>query len=597
MKTKLLLPLLLILFACTSKPPNVNNNQSEIDYRLTLISDRINFGKTPEITDDFILAGVTLDKKFSRRFTNYSGDQAGRYLSAMSYLDVEDNPIDIHKLVNEIIATQKPDGRFGADSLSFKAAEIEGPQMALLWGNGRLLAGLLDYYIRYPEHKEALKSAEKLGGFVDQVTYDCTRPEIIERFKTMGAMGFICFTQLTEGMAKLYIITGKEKYREIAESTYPLLPECGNQHSHGYLNTLRGVAMLYEATKDPAQLNYVEEAYYAFVNSPEYMITGGLPEFFGRYKSNDDYRDEGCSEADFLILSIQLWQLTGKMEYLDQAEYTLLNHMFYNQFGTGDFGHHHIKQNFGFVASDNIGRSWWCCNYHGINALSESKDIVITETNNTIRINMFFNSSFKRSDVEIKLIEKDPYSFSYELIVNNLTANDIDIAIRKPGWADKISIKVSDAEVSTEEKDGYMHLQSRKKEEVFSIQINPKLRLVDKKHNLIDLRTIEPIFEGAIIYGPYLLGADNGFSPLFLSEPSEHNQVYVNENLLQNPLKAHKSKIPENSFVKRGYLQFQYRHDALYEISEVVLRPISECSYEENANVRYWFRLKLDSNQ
>ena len=129
-------------FSCSYEKPDSTEVlvKSEIEYRLELIKNRIAFGKTPTLTQDFILAGVTLEPRFERRFTNFSGDQAGRYLTALSLVDIENNPVDLHRLLDEIITTQKPDGRFGADTVFFAPRDMEGPQMALLWGNGRLLA-------------------------------------------------------------------------------------------------------------------------------------------------------------------------------------------------------------------------------------------------------------------------------------------------------------------------------------------------------------------------------------------------------------------------------------------------------------------------
>ncbi len=113
------------------------------------------------------------------------------------------------------------------------------------------------------------------------------------------------------------------------------MPELGNQHSHGFLNTLRGVVMLYEVTNNPLHLEYSEKVFQKIVSSENYMITGGVPEFFNFYASAEGARDEGCSEADFFMLCLQLWEATGKMKYLDYGEYLFMNHMLYNQFESG----------------------------------------------------------------------------------------------------------------------------------------------------------------------------------------------------------------------------------------------------------------------
>ena len=93
--------------------------------------------------------------------------------------------------------------------------------------------------------------------------------------------------------------------------------------------------MLYETKGDPAILAVVERLYNDLIESPDYLIYGGVLEFFGG--THD--RDEGCSEADFLRLSLQLWQATGNTKYLELAERCMLNIFYAGQFETGDFGH------------------------------------------------------------------------------------------------------------------------------------------------------------------------------------------------------------------------------------------------------------------
>ena len=123
----------------------------------------------------------------------------------------------------------------------------------------------------------------------------------------MGAMGFICFTQITDGLVKLYEQTSDKRYIELEGSIYKLLPEFGNQHSHGYLNTILGVVGLYNATKDSSHLNFAQRIYQHVVSSNNYLITGGVPEFFGEEGFAYGFRDEGCSKADFVMLSLELW--------------------------------------------------------------------------------------------------------------------------------------------------------------------------------------------------------------------------------------------------------------------------------------------------
>ena len=330
----------------------------ELDARIKMITNRIAFGDEPKLTEDFIVACVTLDPKFDRRFTEFSGDQCGRYLSTFSRIQVKGNPVDIREVARKIVLTQKADGRFGNDQLNFDdPTKLEGNHMALLWGNGRLLTGLMDYYV-VSKDPAVLQSAIKLGNFLLKTARSCMQKTVVERFKTMGAMGYICFTQITDGLVKLYEQTSDKNYLQSASAIYPLLPPLGNQHSHGFLNTLLGVMHLYSATHDLQHLAYVEKIYAQVLEAPDFLISGGVPEFFNAEGTKPGSRDEGCSEADFIMVSLELWKATGKMLYLEKAEYCLYNELMYNQFNSGDFGSHPIGMNFGFEVATSPGQCW-----------------------------------------------------------------------------------------------------------------------------------------------------------------------------------------------------------------------------------------------
>jgi DUF1680 family protein len=564
----------------------------ELGSRIKMASERLVFGKEPEITEDFLLAGVTLDPKFGVRFAEFSGDQAGRYLSTFSRIKVAGTSIDLDVLAKKIISNQKADGRFGNADLVFDPTKLTGNHMALLWGNGRLLTGLMDYYA-VSKNPEALQSAIKLGKFLTDIAQSCTRPEVIEKFKTMGAMGFICFTQITDGLVKLYEHTSDQKYVELAGSIYKLLPEFGNQHSHGYLNTVLGVVGLYNATKDSSHLSFAEHIYQQVVNSDNYLITGGVPEFFGEEGFADGFRDEGCSEADFVMLSLELWKATGKMDYLDKTEYCLLNEMMYNQYCSGDFGSHPIDKKFGFTLSHSQGRAWWCCNYHGLQAMLAARDIIVTNQNGVKQVNLYSHTHYKDADVAFTLGKVSKDEAKYKLVIDSCGDSEQVIALRIPTWESTTTITVN-GKVSLEKPiDGYVHIkQAWKKGDEITIDLIYKLQLVTYDRKTIPIAEMpEKLTQAALQYGPYLLSVDDVYSLPFMSEISKGNVIYLNSKELSDA-KIVKAAAPETSNLREAYLQFDYKHEGYYQIGQVAMRPVSEVTHGQLPNVQLWFNFE-----
>ena len=171
----------------------------DLARRIDLTARRLTSTGVPAYTEDVVLADVTLDAR--RRFWNFSGDLSGRWVDALAALPPADrSPADIAPLVAKLLAQQRPDGRFGRTDLAFTAAETGTEHMALLWGNGRLLVGLMAYW-QATRDAAVLAAARRLAAFLLTVREATKAPEVMARVEGQGAFGFICFTQLAEGLA------------------------------------------------------------------------------------------------------------------------------------------------------------------------------------------------------------------------------------------------------------------------------------------------------------------------------------------------------------------------------------------------------------
>jgi DUF1680 family protein len=566
----------------------------ELAARIKMIEDRFTKGKEPTIGEDFLLAGLTLDPRYERRFTNYSGDQCGRYLSAFSDHRVRENPVNLQHLVQRIIAAQRSDGRFGSTQLDFSRGRLRGDHMALLWGNGRLLNGLLDYY-QTSRDPLVLAAAVKLGDFLLRSAEFCMRPDVIEEFKSKGAMGFICVTQNIEGLVKLYLASGEQKYLDDAAKIYPLLPAMGRQHTHGYLITLRGVLMLYGVTKLPEQLDFVESRYRQIIDSDSYLLIGGVPEYFFESGSKGRYRDEGCSQADWLMLSLGLWEATGENYYLDKAEYCLVNALMANQFDSGDFGHHLIESGFGYVSAKDEGRAWWCCDYHGLQALLRVRDKIVTKEKGEIRINLFYPADYKDEKIKFTFRRVDRQLPVYQLTVESAASAEIVIAVRKPSWLDQEEINVNNRPVEAEEKDGYLLVKRTwQAGDRLNLTLHYQFQVITGADQRMKLeQVVQNQIRAALQYGPYLLCADDRLMPAFMAEPAAGNVLVLKKTGYDKGEKTSPAIGRADTYLTDGYLSLDYRHEGFYGTYAVILRPLSEISCQRPANARLWFNIEV----
>ena len=280
----------------------------DLSLRLKLTMDRILYGQSPRYDEAFVVVDVI--PRATRRFTNFSGDLSGRYIEALSIAaGVGAKSPTLDRTVANVISMQKPDGHFGAN---LNQGEVDDDAMALLWGQGRLLVGLVEYY-QLTHNPAALEAARRLGGFLVDQAPRFQQNEVRQKYNVEKfAVGYICWTSNLEGVVNLYGVTKEERFLNLAKQIAAEIEIHPSQHSHGYLTSLRGVLALWRATSDRQYLEQAERGWQQVVDSGNVLWQGGVPEMFAPKIE----RDEGCSEADWLRLSLELWQIAHRPEFL-----------------------------------------------------------------------------------------------------------------------------------------------------------------------------------------------------------------------------------------------------------------------------------------
>ncbi|NLN94493.1 MAG: hypothetical protein GX130_14495 [Candidatus Hydrogenedens sp.] len=608
---------LLLMLPLLSFPLSLSaqNNDDLVAESINRVFYRFDEVKEPAFSDDFILADVMLNPDQPRRFSDFSGDISGRFLGAVAMTSRgEKDDLQLQRLMGKLLPCQRADGRFGNESLSFTAADIGPDQMALLWGNGRLLVGLLEYHERFPEETAVLEAATRLGDFLLKVFDECATEEVMTRVRGMAANGFICFTQFNEGLELLARATKEEHYRDTAKRMEALLEPRGIQHTHGYLTTLRGHMLIYETTGEEELLAAVEARFADMEESGSIMINGGLLEFF-----KEDYdRDEGCTEADFLRLCLQLWRATGKEQYLVRAEHCLNNIFYANQFETGDFGHRCFNKQ-GYIPHAGGARAWWCCTMHGLRALHDVIDFGLTAIDDGVQVNLWHEGSFKDGAFQVKLqqitLPEKPHLLAFMAEVVAAPEGEQTLALRVPGWAKSLSATVSRDGQSLEEmktespsaaavsrliaQEGtLLNLRRQwRNGEAVVIQIDCALRLADRAgqiHTLAELPD-SGAEERALFFGPWLMGVDAHTTPMFHGEPYLQNILLLPEDDAGvSAVLSMTSKEPGN--LQAPELTLSYVHQGFFDLCTVVMQPIAAQSYRPQTTVSYWHWMRRSAS-
>jgi DUF1680 family protein len=540
--------------------------------RYELTRRRVLSGTSPAFTDEFLLADVRPTP--GRRFTEYSGDLSGRYIGALATaarVYHADFP-GLAPLVEKIVALQKPDGYFGS---TFHYDHPTDDDLALLWGNGRLLVGLLEFH-RYNPSAHVLAASTRLGDFLVRIAPLMLSPKIREEFGAVHfASSYVCWMQQTEGLSNLYLATHDARYKDVAEQIAAVIERRPGDHVHGYLTSVRGVMDLYQATSDPKYLRQCEDVWRDIAQSQDLLITGGVPEGW----SPNKHRTEGCAEADWVRLNIALWNATSNPKYLSMAERATFNEFAFNQFATGDFGHR-VLTDTGF-AGDGAVRAWWCCTLHGLRAFPDIHASVFRYKDGALSYDLPLdgqtdNNSVKTASLSAAATSSLAHDGKVRITITSAGDSPDSLRIRKPDWAETLTIILNNVPTQAFLEDGHVNIHRRwHAGDVVTVHYAMSLRSQSDDKKLV-----------AYSFGPWLLGASQSDAPAYFNELTTENELSPAK--VQTPPAASHAARP--FAVPIAATSFHYTPAEFPDQEETVtLRPIAEQTGQPSTNWQLQF--------
>jgi DUF1680 family protein len=582
--------------AMASLLPSVRADDLEARFRLTL--DRVLKGGPPQYTPDFVLADAA--PRPDRRFTEFSGDVSGRYLEALARAEPRaDAKFDsLDAVLGGLPALQKPAGFFGE---AFNADTVKAGDMAILWGNGRLLIGFMEAYRRRGD-TNALAAARKLGDFFVRIGPRLNDPKVREAFSgDQHAVGYICWTQIIEGLVALHAATKDAHYRDLAMAVADRVSRHPGQHSHGFLTSLRGMVDLYRVTGQKRFLDKAAAEWQGVIDSGNLLPHGAVPEAFRPMMM----RDEGCAEADWLRLSLALWASTRDLKYLDEAEHELFNEFSLNQFADGDFGHRtiggsgvggslaYVKPSSDPNAPMQIvggmspcARAWWCCTLHGLRAFPDVMDSVFHAERDTLYYDLPVSGTGAVGSLAARADSTLARDASVRLEITAADGAKRTIALRCPAWSDSPAVSLNGQAADARIDGGWLKIQRVwTKGDALVIQYPLLSRVVE---NPVNTNVI------GLAHGPWMLGVEPSASPAFFDEPMQRNTVEV-PGLPANPvlLPAKAEAAAPNPFavpVARFALRF-IPGGYPVQPQTALLRPLAEQTGLADATEWiFWFR-------
>ena len=434
-------------------------------------------------------------------FWHWGADYLGRWIAALGLLSsYTRGSYGVRDAVDELIAFQNADGSFGP---------YTNPHDFQEWfGMGRGLIGLLEYYEVDPD-PIVLESAVRLGRYYS------------EWYPNQSECMYECYSNGLEGIVRLFSLTKEPEFlataRRMAETSvvyegirYSMevasngrrIPCAGQVHCQ--LSTARGLLDLFEQTQEDQYLQPVLSIH-SYIQSELMWITGGLGFYYFRPEEN-----ETCADADWFRLNLQLWRITGDVQYMHLAEKILLNQLYFNQADNGGFCYLRGLQNRAGATFDA------CCSHHGPRALYDALCYIYTTDASGLWINLYTTGdariSLDQGSIRIQTAverRKDSLRFSFEM--TDSLDQPFTIHFRNPEWMTGSAVRVNEQDVECTVENGYTTI-SRQWESGDRVEIVFGYRIEIHQGERIGDRVIYP-GSAAVSYGPQVFCLNDYWNP------------------------------------------------------------------------------------
>ena len=460
-------------------------------------------------SDEFLFHNYAIAPGRYRPCEEYVGDVLGSWIDFLSMYDKYSGKHNerLKQVVNKLLSYQEPIGSFGKNLVR-----------PLIWGNQRLLLGLLEYY-EASKDKKVLDAAGRLADwFINH--------------KEMHESSHPYWTAVIQGLVKIGQITNDGKYINFAKKIAThIQSEIDSTETTCLLCTLIGLVELYSVTNDKSYVSECITKWKWIIDKGGLFSTGGIDIIFGRR-----IWEEGCAGPDWLRFNLALWRVTGDSKYLDYAERALFNTVYAHQLSCGGFGNYVIKDGSLFTGfTYHKSCNWECCCYQAPKAFYEITHHIYTTDENDVWVNFFFPSKAKMKIGEsvITLTQETDYPSSGEIRLTLEASQKINFTlhVRVPNWADGVQYtgikggKIEGGYLSfLKTWEGYTEIK-------LSLPMQVRLEEALGRPSRIDLSSSKPyeIIENAVIlYGPLILGIDAvvDTEALALLRSPDRSQVY-----------------------------------------------------------------------
>jgi len=387
----------------------------------------------------------------------WPGDMEGRTALALTMLaqalDKDEPSIDV--LFADFPRFYNSQGYFGPEYLP---AAVDEQQLS---SHGWVLRALCEYYLwrKNPETRTQIQRiVERLvlptAGLHKEYPLDPAGREhkgaesgavVAVKGKWRLSSDIGCDFIFFDGVVQAYAVTGDARLVPVIEELVELFLSMDfiaiKAQTHATLSGTRGLIRWYEACRNPKLLARAEQIFQIYLQE-------GCSENFENYNwfGRPDWT-EPCAIVDSYLIACQLWQHTGKPEYLESAQWIYFNGIAATQRSNGGFGLNNCSGAAEPMLFTKEPEAYWCCTMRGGEGLASAARYSAFTDAEGIWLATFMNSSIKarlpQGVLQLEQVSSYPFGKRTCITVSHAPTVECEIRLFAPSFVTPRGVRVN----------------------------------------------------------------------------------------------------------------------------------------------------------
>lgn len=494
-------------------------------------------GKMYEGWESSGLAGHTLGHYLSAISMHYASTRNPEFLKRVNYIVAQLNECQVARKTGYVGAIPKEDtlwAEVAKGEIRSRGFDLNGG-WSPWYTVHKVMAGLIDAYL-YTNNTQALKICEGMADWTGETIKNLDDDKLQKML--------LCeYGGMAETLVNLYAFTGNKKYLDLSYKFYDkrildplaegkdILP---GKHSNTQIPKIIASARRYELTGDKKD-HAIAGFFWQTVTNDHSYATGGNSnyEYLSEPRKLNDRLTENttetCNTYNMLKLTRHLFAVQPSAMLMDYYEKALYNHILASQNHETGMVCYFVPLRMGGKKSYSTPfDDFTCCVGSGMeNHVKYNENIYFRGADGSLYVNLFIPSVLKWADKGISVTQQSslPSSDVSTFTINSKGLTALAIRIRKPKWANKVSISINGkTQPVVIDTQGYIVLNRKWKN-------NDKITLTTPE-NLYTEAMPDNANRRAVFYGPVLLAGVLGNTepdplkgvPVFVTSETDPNK-------------------------------------------------------------------------